>query len=45
MTALIQDLEMNKGEEMNLKTTLRLFARGCNIVDHDWHSSQAHTQF
>ena len=25
LTALIQDLEMNKGEEMNLKTTLRLF--------------------
>jgi hypothetical protein len=26
LTALIQDLEMNKGEEMNLKTTLRLIA-------------------
>jgi Mg2+ and Co2+ transporter CorA len=26
LTALIQDLEINKGEEMNLKTTLRLIA-------------------
>jgi len=26
LTTLIQDLEMNKGEEMNLKTTLRLIA-------------------
>ena len=37
LTALIQDLEMNKGEEINEFENHSKIICSCNVVDHDWH--------